>query len=77
MGTGGYGFGGGVSVGIPITTEKQNQNFTVSMYSDGQMVWQGILKIQMSMKATPETKAATIQNGVFRMLKNFPPKVKK
>ena len=77
MGTGGYGFGGGVSVGIPIMTQKLNQNYTVSMYNEGQMVWQGILKIQMPVKASPEVRSQNIQNGVFKMLKNFPYKVKK
>ena len=77
MGTGGYGFGGGVSVGIPIMTQKLNQNYTVSMYNEGQMVWQGILKIQMPVKASPEVRSQNIQNGVFKMLKNFPYKEKK
>ena len=74
MGTGGYGFGGGVSVGIPIMTQKLNQNYTVSMTNNDQLVWQGILKIQMPLKASPEVRAQNIQKGVFKMLKNFPHK---
>ena len=77
MGTGGYGFGGGVSVGIPIMSQKLNQNYTVSMFSDGRLVWEGILKIQMPLKASPEVRAENIQKGVLKMLKDFPPQPKK
>ena len=77
MGTGGYGFGGGVSVGIPIMSQKLNQNYTVSMFSDGRLVWEGILKLQMPLKASPEVRAENIQRGVLKMLKDFPPQAKK
>lgn len=75
MGTGGYRrVGGGLSVGIPITTEKLNQNYTVSMLNKGHLVWQGTLKIQMSVNATPEEKEAIIQRGVLKLFYKFPPK---
>ncbi len=76
MGTGGYDFGGGVSVGIPIMSQKLNQNYTVSMQNEGKLVWQGTIKIQMPLKASPEVRAENILKGVFKMLKNFPYKKK-
>lgn len=76
MGTGGYGFGGGVSVGIPIMTQKLNQNYTISMFDEGRLVWEGTLKIQMPLKASPEVRAANIQKGVTKLLQKFPPKKK-
>ena len=76
MGTGGYGFGGGVSVGIPIMSQKLNQNYTISMKDEGRLVWEGTLKIQMPLKASPEVRAANIQKGVTKLLQKFPPKKK-
>lgn len=76
MGTGGIGFGGGVSVGIPIMSQKLNQNYTVSMLSEGRLVWQGILKIQMPLNASPATREAKVDKGVMKLLKKFPPERK-
>lgn len=74
MGTGGFGrIGGGLSVGIPITSEKLNQNYTVSMLDQGHLVWQGTLKIQMSVNSSPEAKEAIIQRGVMKLFYKFPP----
>lgn len=76
MGNGGYGFGGGVSVGIPIMSQKLNQNYTISMFDAGRLVWEGTLKIQMPIKASPEVRANNIQKGVTKLLQKFPPKKK-
>lgn len=74
MGTGGFGrIGGGMSVGIPITSEKLNQNYTVSMLNEGHLVWQGTLKIQMPVNSSPEAKEATVQRGVMKLFYKFPP----
>ncbi|GGF05038.1 protein of unknown function [Chishuiella changwenlii] len=76
LGTGGIGFGGGVSVGIPITSQKLNQNYTVSMLNEGRLVWQGILKLEMPLNASPAVREARVDSGVMKLLKNFPPKAK-
>lgn len=76
MGTGGIGFGGGLSVGIPIMSQKLNQNYTVSMLDEGRLVWQGILKIQMPLNASPATREAQVNKGVLKLLKKFPPERK-
>lgn len=76
MGTGGIGFGGGVSVGIPIMSNKLNQNYTVSMLDEGHLVWQGILKIQMPLNASPLTREVQVNKGVVKLLKKFPPQKK-
>ena len=67
---------GGVSVGIPIMSQKLNQNYRISMKDEGRLVWEGTLKIQMPLKASPEVRAANIQKGVTKLLQKFPPKKK-
>ena len=75
MGTGGRGFGGGVSLGVPLTTSKTlNLDYTVSMYDNNIMIWEGILNIQMPMNASADVKQQSIDKGVYKLFKNYPPK---
>ena len=75
MGTGGRGFGGGISVGVPLTTSKTlNLDYTVSMFDDNTMIWEGILNIQMPMNASADVKQQSIDKGVYKLFKNYPPK---
>jgi hypothetical protein len=75
MGTGGRGFGGGLSVGVPLTTSKTlNLDYTVSMYDNSTMIWEGILNIQMPMNASADVKQQSIDKGVYKLFKNYPPK---
>lgn len=76
MSTGyGYGLGGGVSVGVPLTTAKTlNLDYTVSMYDKNMMIWEGILNVQMPMNASADVKQQSIEKGVYKLFKNYPPK---
>lgn len=72
----GGGFGGGVSFGIPINSKKLNQDFTVQFLQNNQLIWEGILAIQMPYNASPEARDAALQKGIQKLLKNYPPKSK-
>jgi hypothetical protein len=75
LGTGGRGFGGGISVGVPLTTSKTlNLDYTVSMYDNNMMIWEGILNVQMPMNASADVKQQSIDKGVYKLFKNYPPK---
>lgn len=75
VGGGSYGFGTSVGVNIPITSEKLNQQYKVSIFnSENQLIWDGRLDIQMPANAKPETVNSNVQKGVQKLFKNFPPK---
>lgn len=73
VGSGGRGFGGGLSVGIPIQTKQLNQEFTVSMYRQNALVWEGVLTIRSGVNTSPESKDTQIRKGVEKLLRNYPP----
>ena len=68
--------GGGISLGIPVRTQQLNQEYVVSMIHNNSLVWEGILTLKMSMNASNETKQQAIDNGVAKLLANYPPKLK-
>lgn len=68
--------GGGISVGIPVRTQHLNQEFVVSMLHNNSLVWEGILTLKLSMNASNEAKQQAIENGVAKLLANYPPKLK-
>ncbi|SMC35814.1 DUF4136 domain-containing protein [Moheibacter sediminis] len=75
MGGGSGGFGTSVGFGIPINSEKLNQNYKVTMTTtEGNLVWEGRLDIQMPVNASPEMREANIQKGVSKLFKKYPPK---
>jgi len=74
LGTGGRGFGGGVSFGVPLTTKTLNLNYIVSMYYSNAMIWEGHLNIEMPINASAEVKQQSIEKGVYKLFKNYPPK---
>lgn len=74
VGGGSGGFGTSVGFGIPINSEKLNQNYKVSMTTtDGKLIWEGRLDVQMPINASPETREANIQKGVSKLFKKYPP----
>lgn len=75
VGGGSGGFGTSVGFGIPINSEKLNQHYKVTMTTtEGNLVWEGRLDIQMPVNASPEMREANIQKGVSKLLKKYPPK---
>lgn len=77
MGGGNHGFGTSIGIGIPITSQKLNRHFLISIYnSENQMIWNGQLEIQMPGNAGPEVIEANIQKGVQKLFRKYPPKSK-
>lgn len=77
MGGGNHGFGTSIGIGIPITSQKLNRHFLISLYnSENQMIWNGQLEIQMPGNAGPEVIEANIQKGVQKLFRKYPPKSK-
>lgn len=77
LGGGRGGFGGGVNIGIPVGGGKRlNQDFKIGMYdlSNNQMVWEGVLNIQLKMNSSPKSREDAYVNGVKKLLENYPPK---
>lgn len=75
VGGGNAGFGTSVGFGIPINSEKLNQQYKISMATtDGKLIWEGRLEIQMPVNASPETREVNIQKGIVKLFKNYPPK---
>lgn len=75
VGGGSYGFGTSIGMSIPITSEKLNQRYLVSIVnSENQLVWDGRLEIQMPTNASSETIETNIQKGVAKLFKKYPPK---
>lgn len=68
------GLGGGISVGVPITSKQLNQEYTVSMYQNNVMIWEGILTLKMPMNASADVKQQSIDKGVSKLFLNYPPK---
>ena len=68
--------GGGISVGIPVRTQNLNQEYVVSMVQNNSLIWEGILTIKLPVNASQETKQQGIDNGVSKLLANYPPKLK-
>lgn len=74
VGGGSGGFGTSVGFGIPINSEKLNQNYKVSMTTtDGKLIWEGRLDVQMPINASPEMREANIKKGVAKLFKKYPP----
>lgn len=75
LGTGiGRVLGGGISVGIPVTSKKLNQEYVVTMYQNNSLIWEGILNLQMPLNASADVKQQSIEKGVSKLFKNYPPK---
>lgn len=77
VGGGNRGFGTSVGIGIPISSEKLNQRYLISMHNEkGEMVWEGRLDLQMPINSSPEKIKENIQKGVAKLFRNFPPNSK-
>lgn len=75
VGGGSGGFGTSVGFGIPINSEKLNQNYKVTMTTtEGRLIWEGRLDVQMPVNASLEMREANLQKGVAKLFKKYPPK---
>jgi hypothetical protein len=65
--------GGGISVGVPVRSKSLNQEYVVSMLQDNSLIWEGILELKMPMNASADVKQQSIEKGIEKLLKNYPP----
>ena len=66
--------GGGISVGVPVRSKSLNQQYVVSMLQNNSLIWEGILDLKMPMNASADVKQQSIEKGMEKLLKNYPPK---
>ena len=76
VGGGNRGFGGGVSVGIPIGQPNINRQITVEFVDESKtgLFWQAISESGFKQNQKPEKREARFQAIVEKMLKGYPPK---
>jgi hypothetical protein len=68
-------FGTSIGVGIPITKKKLNQTYLVSLYNQsGNLVWDGRLEIQMPADGSSNMLESSVEKGVQKLFKKYPPK---
>lgn len=65
--------GGGISVGVPVRSKSLNQQYVVSMLQNNSLIWEGILDLKMPMNASADVKQQSIDKGMEKLLKNYPP----
>jgi hypothetical protein len=77
----GWGWGGGWAGGTTHTQVRDvligSLVIDVADASKGQMVWRGIGVKEIDARANPEKRDKSINKAVEKILKNYPPKVKK
>lgn len=75
MGSGGINGGFGVSGGIPISSNKIKQEFTLDFIdaATDQLIWQGVINKSINIKTTPTQRDKYYLNLIEKELQNFPP----
>lgn len=76
VGGGGRSVGGGVSIGIPIGSNKLNQQLVfdfVDVRKD-ELYWQAVAEGYYKEKATPEQREAYFRTILLKVLEKYPPK---
>lgn len=74
MGGGNRSFGSSINFGIPITNQKLNQHYLVSIRNaEKLLVWEGSLEVKMPANAQVETMEANIQKGIQKLFRKYPP----
>lgn len=76
VGGGNRGFGGGVSVGIPIGQPNINRQITVEFVDESKtgLFWQAISESGFKPNQKPEMREARFKAIVEKILKDYPPK---
>ncbi|WP_348714736.1 DUF4136 domain-containing protein [Tenacibaculum sp. 190130A14a] len=73
---GGGNVGFGISGGIPIGRKKVSQQLMIDFVDakTNELVWQGIAKTEMKVRATPEERKAYYKKVIAKILEEYPPK---
>ena len=72
-------WGGGMSTTTATTSTLTIGSVSLDMYEVGSkhLVWRGTATKTIDPKIKPDKRQQNIQKGVAKMLKNYPPQVKK
>ncbi len=73
----GWGFGGGMATATSSTIQIGTLDFDVYDQAGKQLIWQGSATKTLNPPNSPEKKQKNLNNAVAKLLKNFPPPVKK
>ena len=79
----GYGYGGGWSGGMGTSSTTVRDILVGTVVVDmadakkGQVVWRGMATKEINTTASPEKRDKSINDGMKKVFKNYPPKVKK
>jgi hypothetical protein len=77
---GGYyggGYGGGMSTSTTSTIYIGSVAFDMYDAATKKLVWRSLASKQIDTKANPEKRQKNLDKGMAKMMKNYPPKVKK
>lgn len=79
LGGGNRGFGGGISVGIPVGQSTVNKQIKVEFVDDSKtgLFWQAVSESGFKPNEKPEKREARFKAIVAKMLDGYPPKEKK
>lgn len=73
----GGGYGGGMTTGTTSTIYVGQLALDMYQTSQRHLVWRGVASKTLDQKAKPEKQQKNLAKAVAKMLKNYPPKVKK
>ena len=72
-GRGWYGGGGGLSTTTSTTIHVGQVSLDMYDASDKKLIWRGVASKTLDPKAKPEKRRKSLQKGVKKLLKNYPP----
>lgn len=78
-GGGWYGYGGGGGITTATTSTIQIGQIDLDMYDpmEKKLVWRGTASKTLDTKAKPEKRQKNLTKGIAKLLKNYPPPLKK
>jgi hypothetical protein len=78
-GWGGRWYGGGTGMSTSTTSTINIGAIAVDMYDPAKktLIWRGVASKQIDTKAKPDKREKNLDKGMAKLLKNFPPPVKK
>jgi hypothetical protein len=71
------GYGGGTTTATSATIYIGALAVDLYDVATKQLVWRGLASKQLDMKASPEKRQKNLDKGMAKLLKNYPPKVKR
>ena len=76
-GYGWYGYGGGITTATTSTIAIGQVDLDMYDQADRKLIWRGTASKTLNPKASPEKRQKNLAKGAAKLLKNYPPPVKK